>query len=113
MAMIRTTEQIGFRLKQLREKAGISQERLAEIVGVSKFQIQKYEYGKDKMNTEKLQQVAEALSVPVQELFLEGDEALPLTVDEHLLVDSYRAIPDEEIKKSILKIATNATRQKE
>jgi len=113
MATIRTTEQIGKRLKSLREKAGISQEKLAEDMGVSKGQLQKYEYGKNMMNTEKLQKAADALSVLVQDFFEDGEEALPVTVEEKHLLDSYRAIPNKEVKESILKIATNATKQSE
>jgi transcriptional regulator with XRE-family HTH domain len=111
MVTIRTSKEIGFRLRQLREKAGISQEMLAELVGVSKGQLQKYEYGKNMMNTEKLQLAAVALSVPVQEFFIERGDVLPLAVSEKLLLDSYRAIPDKHVQESILTIATNATKQ--
>lgn len=113
MATIRTTKEIGFRLKQLRQEAGISQEKLAELVGVSTNQLQKYESGKNMMNTEKLQQIAAALSVPVQEFFVDGGGALPLDTAEKLLLDSYRAIPDKRVQESILTITTNATRQTE
>jgi transcriptional regulator with XRE-family HTH domain len=113
MAKIRTNEEIGFRLKQLREQAGYSQERLAELMGVSKYQLQKYEKGTNMLNTEKLQRAADSLSVPVQEFFIGGADALPITVEEKLLLDSYRAIPDKTIQESILKIATNATKQTE
>ena len=113
MAKIRTNEEIGFRLKQLREQAGYSQERLAELMGVSKYQLQKYEKGTNMLNTEKLQWAAESLSVPVQEFFVDGKEALPITVEEKLLLDSYRAIPNKEIQASILKITANATHQSE
>ena len=111
MVKILTSKEIGFRLKQLRQRTGISQERLAEIVGVSTNQLQKYESGANMMNTEKLQQVAVALSLPVQEFFMTGEEVLPLDTSEKLLLDSYRAIPNKDIQESILKITTNATRQ--
>jgi transcriptional regulator with XRE-family HTH domain len=110
MAKIRTSKEIGFRLKQLRELAGVSQEKLAELIGVSKGQLQKYEYGKNMMNTEKLQLAADALSVAVQNFFIEGNDTLPLAVSEKLLLDSYRAIPDKNVQESILTIATNATK---
>lgn len=110
MAKIRSNEEIGFRLKQLREQAGYSQERLAELMGVSKYQLQKYEKGTNMLNTEKLQRAAESLSVPVQELFADGKDVLPITVEEKQLLDSYRAIPDKTIQESILKLTTNATR---
>jgi len=110
MTTIRTSKEIGFRLKQLRERAGVSQEKMAELVGVSRGQLQKYESGANMMNTEKLQLAANALSVPVQEFFIEGEEVLPLKVSEKLLLDSYRAIPNKDIQESILKITTNATK---
>lgn len=110
MATIRTTEQIGKRLKELRERAKISQEKMAELVGVTRGQLLKYESGKNMMNSEKLQLAANALSVPVQEFFMSGEEVLPLDTSEKLLLDSYRAIPNKEIQESILKITTNATK---
>lgn len=110
MATIRTTEQIGKRLKDLRERAKISQEKMAELVGVTRGQLLKYESGKNMMNSEKLQLAANALSVPVQEFFVDGGEALPLGLEEKLLLDSYRAIPNKQVQESILTIAANATK---
>jgi transcriptional regulator with XRE-family HTH domain len=113
MAKILSNGEIGFRLKQLRQRAGISQEKLAELVGVSTNQLQKYESGKNMMNTEKLQLLAGALSVPVQEFFIAGEDVLPLALEEKLLLESYRAIPNNDIQESILKITMNATRHSE
>jgi len=62
------------------------------------------------MNSEKLQLAANALSVPVQEFFVDGGEALPLGLEEKLLLDSYRAIPNKQVQESILTIAANATK---
>jgi transcriptional regulator with XRE-family HTH domain len=113
MAKILTNAEIGEKLKNLRKKAGYTQEKLAEVIGVSRNQLQKYEYGTDGIDTEKLQLLASALSVPVQEFFLDGEKALPVTVEEKHLLDSYRAIPNKEIKESILKLTTNATKTKD
>ena len=113
MAKILTNVEIGEKLKDLRKKAGYTQERLAEVIGVSRNQLQKYEYGTDGMDTEKLQLAASALSVPVQEFFVTGEKAMPIAVKEKLLLDSFRAIPNKEIQESILKITTNATKQTE
>ncbi len=110
MAKIRTSKEIGSRLKDLRLQAGLSQEKLSEMVGISTYQLQKYESGQNMMNTEKLQLVAAALSIQVQDLFVTNNDTLPLAVSEKLLLDSYRAIPNREIQESILKITTNATR---
>lgn len=113
MTTVRTSKEIGARLKQLREQAGISQEKMAELMGISRGQLQKYESGRNMMNTNKLQLAALALSIPIQELFMTGNDVLPLAVSEKLLLDSYRAIPNKEIQESILKITANATRHGE
>jgi len=43
-------------------------------------------------------------------VFVDGGEALPLGLEEKLLLDSYRAIPNKQVQESILTIATNATK---
>ena len=113
MVKILSNIEIGEKLKNLRKKASYTQERLSEVIGVSRNQLQKYERGQDALSPEKLQQLANALSVPVQEFFMTSEEVLPLNTSEKLLLDSYRAIPNKEIQESILKITTNATRHSE
>ena len=111
MGTILTSKQIGWELRKLRQQAGWTQEYLAEKIGVSTQQIQNYESGSNKLNTDRLQQLAQALDVPVQAFFTDEAESYPLAVSEKLLLDSYRAIPNREIQESILKITTNATRR--
>jgi len=110
MGEILSRKEIGRNLCQLRTKAGWSRERLAEEIGVSPQQIHKYESGTNMMNTDRLQQVAQALDVPVQSLFMEADDPLPLGIAEMQLLHSYRAIPNKDNQESILKITTNATK---
>jgi transcriptional regulator with XRE-family HTH domain len=93
----------------LRQQAGWSQERLSEQIGVSPQQFQKYETGRNMMNTEKLQLVANALSIPIQALFSEADENIPVGVSEQLLLDSYRAIPSKRLQENILEIVVNVS----
>ncbi len=113
MKQILSSREIGWKLRKLRLQAGWTQERLAEQVGVSVQQIQNYESGANKMNTDRLQQLANALDVPVQSFFSDSEETLPLAVSEKLLLDSYRAIDNKDIQESILKITTNATKRAE
>jgi transcriptional regulator with XRE-family HTH domain len=93
----------------LRQQAGWSQERLAELIGVSPQQFQKYESGKNMMSTEKLQLVANALSVPVQAFFSVPNDNIPVGVSEQLLLDSYRAIPNKKLQENILEIVVNVS----
>ncbi len=113
MKMILSSKEIGWKLRKLRLQAGWTQEKLAEQIGVSVQQIQNYESGANKMNTDRLQQVANALDIQIQIMFTDTDETLPLAVEEKLLLDSYRGIPNREIRESILKITTNAHRTTE
>ena len=113
MGTILNSKEIGWRLRKFRQQAGWSQERLAEQIGVSIQQVQKYESGSNKMNTDRLQQAAQALDVPIQSFFTDTEKTLPLAVSEKLLLDSYRAIPNKDIQESILKITTNATKHGE
>ena len=108
MGTILNSKEIGWKLRKLRLQAGWTQERLAEQIGVSIQQIQKYECGANKLNTDRLQQLAQALDVPVQTFFSDTDDSHPVAVAEKHLIDSFRAIPNKEIQDSLLKIAANA-----
>lgn len=109
MGKIFSSKEIGQRLRMLRQQAGWSQERLSELIGVSPQQFQKYESGRNMMNTEKLQMVASSLSIPVQALFSEPEESMPVGVSEQLLLDSYRAIPNKRLQENILEIVVNVS----
>ena len=104
MSGILSSEEIGIKLRHYRQKAGWSQERLSEQIGVSPQQLQKYETGKNMLNSEKLQLVAKALSIPVQALFTDLNTNMPVGVSEQLLLESYRAIPDKKLQENILGI---------
>ena len=109
MTRILSSKEIGNRLRMLRQQAGWSQERLSEMIGVSPQQFQKYESGRNMMNTDKLQMVANALSVPIQALFSETDDSLPVGVSEQQLLESYRAIPSKRLQENILEIVVNVS----
>jgi len=109
MTRLLSSKEIGNRLRMLRQQAGWSQERLSELIGVSPQQFQKYESGKNMMNTEKLQMVANALSIPIQALFSETDDSLPVGVSEQQLLESYRAIPSKRLQENILEIVVNVS----
>lgn len=113
MGSILSSKQIGWKLRKLRLQAGWTQERLAEQIGVSTQQIQNYESGSNKMNTDRLQQLSQALDISLLSFFTEEDETLPMAVSEKLLLDSYRAIPNKDVQESILKITTNAMKLSE
>jgi transcriptional regulator with XRE-family HTH domain len=59
----------GLRLRQLRRQNNITQERLAESIGVSVDLISNIERGINAPSFETLEKLAEILDVPVKELF--------------------------------------------
>ncbi len=56
-------QHVGSRVKMRRLVLGISQEKLADAVGVTFQQVQKYEKGANRMGSSRLMQVANALKV--------------------------------------------------
>lgn len=62
-------QRIGRNIVIYRKKAGLSQGRLGEIVGVTYQQIQKYENATDRVSAARLSLIARALKVPAALLF--------------------------------------------
>ena len=62
---------VGKRLRRRRRLLGLTQQTLAEEVGIRFQQIQKYECGANRVSAARLFELSEALSVPIQ-YFHEG-----------------------------------------
>lgn len=112
-------QEIGLRIRKIRTARGISQMKLAESVGVSFQQIQKYESGVNKVSIEKLKKIAYALNTPIE--FFIGVEKKPgkkkvaeekaqkyaeigfeeLSTEEIQLLLRFRAIENDDVKEGI------------
>jgi transcriptional regulator with XRE-family HTH domain len=64
--------QVGSRIRLLRQGAQMTQAVLAEQLGVTMQQVQKYEKGENRVGAGRLTKIAAALDVPVSELL--GDD---------------------------------------
>jgi transcriptional regulator with XRE-family HTH domain len=107
MGKFLSSVEIGNKIKMLRRHAGLTQEKLAELVGVSFQQIQKYENGSTRLNTDKLQQVAHALKIPVEALFEKDTfERPPLSEREKKVMRAFRGMGDD-IQECFVKILLN------
>ncbi|WP_018237764.1 helix-turn-helix domain-containing protein [Ensifer sp. BR816] len=62
---------VGQRIRMRRALMQITQMALAEVIGVTFQQVQKYEKGTNRVGASRLQQIADALDVPVS-YFFEG-----------------------------------------
>lgn len=67
---------VGKRLRRRRRLLGLTQQQLAEAVGIRFQQIQKYECGANRISASRLFELSEALHVPVQ-YFYDGLGAQP------------------------------------
>lgn len=56
---------VGLRIRMRRKEMGVSQERLAESLGITFQQVQKYERGANRVSASKLWEIAAALKTPV------------------------------------------------
>lgn len=106
------TKEVGRRIRQFRQDAGLSQEALAELVGVSFQQVQKYESGHTTLNILKLQQIADALKVQVSDFFDSTPaKNVRLTDEEDQLLQAFRSIKNGEMRGCILKLVGNINKR--
>ena len=104
---------IGKALKQYRLAAQLSQMALAEKIGISYQQLQKYENGTDNISLYRLQQICEALNIPVSSIIEVLEDAEPgkiaediskygLSKEERTLLDLFRRISNKDIRRGLL-----------
>jgi transcriptional regulator with XRE-family HTH domain len=109
--------EVGQRIRIYRKTRGLSQTALADQLGVTFQQVQKYENGKNRIGAGRLTRIAQVLDVPVATLLgvsditkikssKRGKDSSPLellTVSGALpLLRSYERINDGKIRRSIL-----------
>lgn len=61
---------LGLRIKELRRNAGLTQEELAEDIGIEANNLSRIENGKNYPSPENLGKIADALDAEVHELFI-------------------------------------------
>lgn len=102
---------VGKRIRHRRWLVGMTQQQLAEQVGIKFQQIQKYETGANRVSASRLWDIAEALDVPVSFFFegigeraeekSSGSFPADLMGDKEALdlVRSYYAIPENQRRR--------------
>ena len=100
--MKNTKELLGARVKELRKARGLSQDQLAELIGIEPKHVSRIEVGKSYPTLDRLERIAKALDAPMKAFFdfmhLENDEERLRSIDE--MVKEL----DEENKRIIYKI---------
>lgn len=89
-------KRLGQRVRGRRLEIGMSQERLAELIGVTFQQIQKYEKGVNRIACSRLFDIAGALTMPVARFFEGLDAGRALGVAESKSADAFEIMSTPE-----------------
>ena len=113
---------VGDRIRRRRRALGISQDKLAEALGLTFQQVQKYERGANRVSASKLYQVARALHAPIPYFFdglpdparnsagvEEGApsafaQEMPLTPEEREFASWLSRIESRRVRKRLLEL---------
>ena len=112
--MFVSNHEIGAALRRRRKALKLSQEALADIIGISHQQVQRYEYGSDRLNVVKLQELAQALSVPVSYFFTAERGKRVADEGEFLeLIDSFTRIQKKDLREMVIEFAKTCALQED
>ena len=114
MKTFKSEKPIGELIRQIRRSSGMSQMQLAEKIGISYQQVQKYEKGVNRLSVSRMKQISGALGVPVS-LFLDEEQPLipgeqkdtgrtGLLSDEARLLMLFRRIPGKKLKHGFIEM---------
>ena len=117
---------VGERIRLYRSMIGMSQQKLAENLGVTFQQLQKYERGENRIGAGRLLKVATVLGIPITFLLDEegfsqrhGSEhsmaggALDTARDAYAIGRAFSQITDPEIRRTITTLVQSLARQSE
>lgn len=103
---------VGKRIRHRRWMVGMTQQQLAEKVGIKFQQIQKYETGMNRVSASRLWDISESLDVPIRFFFegldnAEAEQAKETPVPGDILADkealelvrSYYSIPENQRRR--------------
>ncbi len=62
-------EKLGLRIKEFRKARGLSQEQLAEMIGIEQKHVSRLEVGKSYPTIDRLEKISSALDVPMGSFF--------------------------------------------
>ena len=105
---------VGSRIRMRRTMLGMSQTRLAELVGLSFQQIQKNEKGTNRVGASRLFELSDVLDVPVIYFFegLEagGSDGVPANTETLKLVRAYYHIKSDKVRERLFELVKAAAK---
>ena len=116
--------EIGRKIRALRLERGLSQSQLADAIGLTFQQVQKYEKGTNRVSAGRLQQIADKLGVPVMYFYggmgrkpnrkdqRNGALALLQTKGAIRLLRAYSAIGSRSTKYALVTLAESLSKNR-
>jgi transcriptional regulator with XRE-family HTH domain len=109
---------VGRKVRQRRLPVGWSQQRMADALGVTFQQVQKYERGANRFSASMLKATAEALSVPISYFFEDDQHEVPeAPFDDPLscretfeLIRAYYSLP-ADVRPKVLDLVRSLQRE--
>src|SRR5215468_7482529 len=103
-------DHVGARIRDRRIMLGLTQQQLAEMIGVTYQQAHKYERGINRVSAGRLFQIARALGVPVGTFFdgIEGPQSKVQSARERMcleLAKNFSQIPNERYQEALSQLA--------
>src|SRR5213594_355794 len=103
-------DHVGARIRERRIMLGLTQQQLAEMIGVTYQQAHKYERGINRVSAGRLFEVAQVLSVPVSHFFdgLEQESERGISPRERMCVElarNFAQIPNERHQEALSQLA--------
>ena len=106
---------VGLRIRMRRKEIGVSQERLAEALGITFQQVQKYERGANRVSASKLWEIAHALRTPVSYFYeglgeqargagAGGAQEFMLTAEGMELMSAFPRIPQAALRRKLVEL---------
>jgi len=101
------------RIRTIRLVKGLSQQQIAQALGVSIQQVQKYEKGTNRISSGKLYDLAKFLGMPITYFFDQNDDLQLLNLDVNndinlfeketlVLINSFGSINNAKLRKHLL-----------
>ena len=101
---------VGARVRERRIMLGLTQQQLADLIGVTYQQAHKYERGINRVSAGRLYEISQVLSVPVGYFFdgLDGQDTRSISPRERMCLElarNFAQIPNERHQEALSQLA--------
>lgn len=103
-------KEIGSRIRNEREKLGLSREKFAEIVGLSSYYIGQIERGDRTMSLETLVKISTSLNASIDFILIGYTRYMENILVKETIHENYKHELDEEVKE-ILSLLSNTSKE--